>query len=165
MAVVDFIRDVDLADRRPLSYAAAGSDAGGRLLPAIVGPVPGRLTWTLPMPHRARFRARVAAVGAPVRVRVGVSDDRIYEELDRITLNPSTPWTPVDVDLGAYAGWKLSLFYRPDRVRWHFILSADAVSDVPATVAWAGPEIVAPRTAVREYLKREFPTPRLPTPE
>jgi hypothetical protein len=154
IAVVDFIREVDLADRRPSSYAATSFTAGGRLLPAIVGPAPGRLTWTLPMPRRARFRAEVAAVGAPVRVRIGISDNRTYEGLGQATLDPSAPWTPIDVDLSAYAGWKPSLFYRPDRVRWHFVLSADAVAGIAGTLAWGRPEIDAAREEAREYLER-----------
>jgi len=154
--VVDFIRDVDLADRRPSSYAAAISAAGGSLQPAIVGPAPGRLTWTLPMPRRARFRSQAAALVAPIHVRIGISDDRSYEELAAATLQPGGPWTPIDVDLSAYAGWKLSVFYRPDRVRWHFILNADAIAGVPATMAWAEPRIVAPRADAQEYLERRY---------
>jgi hypothetical protein len=106
------------------------------------------------MPRHGRFRASVAAVGAPVRVRIGISDNRIYDELGEATLQPSGHWTPIDVDLSAYAGWKPSLFYRPDRVVWHFILSADAVAGAPATVAWARPEIVASPDAAREYAER-----------
>jgi len=155
VVVVDFIRDVDLADRRPSVYAAASFTAGGTLLPAIVGPAPGRLTWTLPLPRGARFRARVAAAGAPVRVRVGISDNRSYEELGTAALEPSATWRDVDIDLSAYAGWKPSLFYRPDRVRWHVILNADAVAGVPATVAWGQPAIVAPPASVREYMERK----------
>jgi hypothetical protein len=155
IAVVDLIRDVELADRRPLSYAAGSFGAGGNVLPAIVGPAPGRLTWKLPIPRDARFRARVAALGAPVRVRVGISDDRIYESLGEAALQPSAPWVPIDVDLSAYAGWKVSLFYRPDRVLWHLVLSADAVSGAPATIAWAGAEIAASPGNAREYALRK----------
>jgi hypothetical protein len=154
ISVVDFIREVDRADRRPLSYAAASWGAGVSQLPAIVGPAPGRLTWTLLMPRGARFRARAAALGAPVRVRVGISDNRVYEGLSEATLTPSASWTPIDVDLSDYAGWKLSLFYRPERVEWHFILNADAVSGVPGTVAWGLPEIVASRSSALEYADR-----------
>lgn len=154
MIVVDFLRAVDLADRRPSSYAASSFSAGGRLLPAIVGPAPGRLTWSMPMPHHGRFRAEAAAVGAPVRARVGISDERTYEGLGQFTLEPSAPWTAIDIDLSAYAGWKPSLFYRPDGVRWRFVLSADAIAGAPGTVAWGAPEIVAPGAALREYGER-----------
>jgi hypothetical protein len=166
MPVVDLIRDIDLADRRPSSYAASSFTAGGRLLPAIVGPAPGRLTWTLPMPRHARFHAEAAALAAPVRVRVGISDDRTYEGLGQYTLQPSAAWTAIDIDLSAYAGWKPSLFYRPDRVRWRFVLNADAISGVPASVAWGLPEITAPPEDLREYRRRvNSATPQLPTPK
>ena len=166
IAVVDFIRDVDLADRRPSSYAAGSFTAGGQLLPAVVGPAPGRLTWMLPLPRHGRFRAAVAARGAPVRLRIGISDDRTYDGLGQATLQPAAPWTAIDIDLSAYAGWKPSLFYRPDRVRWRFVLSADAITGVPASVAWGRPEIVAPPGDVREYLRRvNSATPQLPTPK
>lgn len=166
MAVVDFIRDVDLAERRPLAYDASSFTAGGRLLPAIVGPAPGRLTWLLPMPHRGRFKAEAAARGAPVRVRVGISDNRAYEGLGQFTLQPGAPWTAIDIDLSPYAGWKPSLFYRPDGIRWRFVLSADAISGMPATVAWGLPQITAPREEIKEYVQRvnsttsQAPTPR-----
>ena len=106
------------------------------------------------MPHHARFHAEAAALGAPVRARVGISDDRTYEGLGQFTLQPSAAWTAVDIDLSAYAGWKPSLFYRPDRVRWRFVLSADAIAGVPASIAWGLPEMTAPRADVGEYRAR-----------
>jgi hypothetical protein len=150
---VDFIKEFDRADRRPTSYAVASSAAGGTALPAIVGPAPGRLAWTLAMPRGAEFRSQIAAVGGPVRVRVGVSDNRIYEGLAAATVAPGVPWAPIAANLSRYAGWKASLFYRPDRVQWHFVLSADAVGG-PATVVWAVPEIVASRRDALEYAAR-----------
>lgn len=151
--VVDFIKEFDRADRRPHTYAVASSAAGGIALPAIVGPAPGRLTWTLALPRAAEFRSQVAATGGPVRVRVGVSDNRIYEGLAAATVAPGAPWAPVAADLSRYAGWKASLFYRPDEVQWHFVLSADVVADA-ATVVWGAPEIVASRPNVLEYAAR-----------
>jgi hypothetical protein len=105
------------------------------------------------MPRGAEFRSQIAAVGGPVRVRVGVSDNRIYEGLAAATVAPGAPWAPLAADLSRYAGWKASLFYRPDEVQWHFVLSADAVAG-PATVVWAVPEIVAGRRNVLEYAAR-----------
>ena len=57
---------------------------------------------------------------APVRLRVGVSDDRIYERLTDVDLSPrdSRGGSSMRTDLSAYAGWKWSLFYHPDRVMW-----------------------------------------------
>ena len=152
MPVVDFIKEFDRADRRPAGYAVAASNAGGDTLAAIVGPAPGRLTWTLPLPHGGEFRARVAATGAPVHVRIGISDNRVYELVSDAA--PDAPWTAVAARLGRYAGWKLSLFYRPDNIVWHLVLSADAPSGVPGTVAWALPHISAAPAAAREYAAR-----------
>jgi len=106
------------------------------------------------MPRGARFEAQVAAAGARVRVRIGISDALIYERLGDQTVAPGTPWTPVSVDLSAYAGWKLSLFYRPDRMIWRLVLSADAVAGAPGTVAWGSPQIVASTPHAREYESR-----------
>lgn len=106
------------------------------------------------MPRRARFEAQVAASGARVRVRVGISDARIYELLGDATIAPGTSWTPMSVDLSAYAGWKPSLFYRPDRVLWRLVLSADAITGAPGTVAWGTPHIVASTRDALEYRTR-----------
>jgi hypothetical protein len=127
--------------------------AGGVWLPAISGPAPGRLTWTLPMPRGGLFRARVAAVGAPVHVRIGVSDDRIYERLAEAAVQPGGAWMPVIADLSAYAGWKFSLFYRPEGREWRLVLSADALAGA-AGVAWGTPEIVTSKRNALEYAAR-----------
>ena len=75
-------------------------------------------------------------------LRVGVSDNRIYERSDRHGL-PATPgWTMVRTDFSAYAGWKWSLFYHPDRVMWRVVLAADAIGGVPARAVWGSPEIL-----------------------
>jgi hypothetical protein len=153
VSVVDFIREFDRADRRPFTYTVVSSTAAGTTLAAIVGPVPGRLTWTLPLPRGGELRARVAATIAPVHVRLGVSDNRVYERLSEATIAPGAPWAAIAADLSRYAGWKPSLFYRPDRVQWRVVLSADAVSG-PATVAWALPEIVAAPKDALEYATR-----------
>lgn len=129
------------------------STLGGAARPAIVGPVPGRLTWTLPIPRHAELRLQLAVSGAPVRLRVGVSDARIYEELVNTAIAPGASWTPVAADLSAYAGRKFSLFYRPERQSWRVNLSLDAVAG-PAVVALAAPSIVAAREDALEYAPR-----------
>lgn len=88
--------------------------------------------------------------GAPVRVRVGVSDPRIYEQLIDTTITPGPRWTLLTADLSAYAGWKVSLFYRPDGQKWRINLSADAPGAL-ATIAWGTPAIVASRDDALEY--------------
>ena len=111
------------------------------------------------------FRARIAASAAPVRIRVGISDARIYEQLTEIDVAPDKAWSDVSVDLSAYAGWKFSLFYRPERRAWRLNLSADAVTGIPAKVAWGRPEIVAFSNAdAAEYAKRRLQITRSEAP-
>jgi hypothetical protein len=152
--VVDLIKEAHRAEQRPSAYTVTEWTASGISHPALAGPSPGRLIWTIPMPRAARFEAQVAAAGAPVRVRVGISDARIYEGLGDETIVPGALWAPVSVDLSAYAGWKLSLFYRPDRLLWRLVLSADAVAGAPGTVAWGTPQIVASTPHALEYETR-----------
>ena len=150
--IVDLIGDSNRAEKRP-PEAFTLSDRGG--IRAIVGPAPGRIIWTLPIPRRAVFRAMTTVDGsAAARFRVGVSDDRIYEGLASVQSNPGSGWTPVEADLSAYAGWKWSLFYRPERRSWRLVLSADAVNGTPATAIWGNPEIVSDPAAAREYARR-----------
>jgi len=90
------------------------------------------------------------------RFRVGVSDDRIYEQLADALLTPGvqTGWTELRADLSAYAGWQWSLFYRPEQRRWRLVLSADAVTGVRTRGAWGAPGIEGDRAAAREHVER-----------
>lgn len=119
---------------------------------------PGRLTWILPLPQHAVLRTEVSAVGGPVGFRVGIADDRTYEVLATLPLTPEDGWKPLEVDLSAYAGWKWSLFYHPDRIRWRIILSSDAVQGRTGVGLWGAPRIAAPPEAILEY--RRIPKPK-----
>lgn len=162
--MVDLIKEFERAERRPpggdlvAAHAAAGVN-----VPAIVMPVPSRITWRLPLPRRAVFRAFVArddsrlggAAAPPVRFRLGISDDRIYEGLTSVTLEAGAAGTELRADLSAYAGRKWSLFYRPDAISWHVVLAADALGGGQQPLAvWGRPEIAAPADSVREYVDR-----------
>jgi hypothetical protein len=118
--------------------------------------VPGRIVWQLRLPRRGVFHTLVALDGpASVRVRVGISDDRVYEERARARLTADRrDWTSLDVDLSPYAGWKWSLFYRPDRIAWRVVLSADAIDGVPGRVVWGVPVITTDADGAREYARR-----------
>ncbi len=160
---VDLIREFDRADKRPADGFAIGEhQIHGVAHPAIVAAVPSRLTLALPLPRHGVFHAFVALADGPagtraaaVRLRVGVSDHRIYEGLTELILVPGErTWMDLRADLSAYAGWKWSLFYRPDRVTWRVVLAADATDSVPATVLWASPEIVTDTKSAREYAAR-----------
>jgi hypothetical protein len=156
VSTVDFIKDFDRAEKRPVSgFSIAHHVAAGTAHTAILAVVPSRLTWAVPIPRRGSFRAFVAAAGAaPVRVRIGVSDSRVSEELAAATVTAGTGWSTITADLSAYAGWKFSLFYRPDGQTWRVNLSADAIGGVPGQVAWGVPEIVTGTADALEYAQR-----------
>jgi hypothetical protein len=154
---------MDRADQRPAGgFTIAVHQIDGVPRPAIAAAVPSRLTLPLPLPRRGVFHAFVAladgppgATAAPVRLRVGVSDHRIYEGVTELMLAPGkSTWIELRADLSAYAGWKWSLFYRPERIIWRVVLAADATTSVPATVLWATPEIVTDTESAREYAAR-----------
>jgi hypothetical protein len=160
VAVVDLIKEFDRADKRPAGdYSVADHVAGGTRQPAIIAPAPGRIAWLLPLPRRGLFRAAVAVTTpAPVRFRVGVSDARIYEGLTDTIVEGRDAWSMLTADLSAYAGWKFSLFYRPERHPWYVNVSIDAVGGIPARIALGTPEILTDTAGAAEYAKRK---PRL----
>lgn len=159
---VDLLRDFDRAEKRPaVAFEIAEREVGGVSRPAIVTPVPSRLTFSMPLPRRAIFQAVVALtnpppgiVPAPVRLRIGISDHRTFEGLSEVTLNPGSGWTDLRADLSAYAGWKWSLFYKPDRIVWRLNLAADAIGGQPAVALWSRPEILTDTHSAREYATR-----------
>ena len=149
---MDLIRDFDRADARPVSSFHVES----RDRPVIVAPAPGRIVWEMPLPRRGRFHAYVSVAGTgSVRFRVGVSDARVYEPLAAAVVAAPTGWTELTADLSAYAGFKWSLFYRPDRVSWRLNLSTDALAG-PATALWGAPEIDTDRSGAIEYRARRW---------
>lgn len=158
--VVNLLREVDNAEKRPPhGFEIATLEIGGQPRPSIVVPVPSRLTIPLPLPRRGVLRAFASldpnSVPAAVRLRVGVSDNRIYERLTDIDLLPGDrQWIAVRTDLSAYAGWKWSLFYHPERIVWHVVLAADAMGGAPTRAVWGSPEIVTDTGAAKEYSAR-----------
>jgi hypothetical protein len=157
---------LDTADKRPFAaFAVTDYRRDGVSRPAISAAVPSRLTVRLRLPHHGVFHAAVALAdpptGAPrggARLRVGVSDDRAYEQLTELVLSPDARgWMDLRADLSAYAGWKWSLFYRPDRIVWRLVLAADAVDNAPPTVLWGEPQIETDTRSAREYITRRHP--------
>ena len=150
---------MDNADQRPPGAVTVTEfHRDGVSRPAIAAAVPSRLTVRLPFPHHGVFRASVARTGTQpggARLRVGVSDERTFEEVTNLVLSPDARgWTDLRVDLSAYAGWKWSLFYRPDRIVWRLVLAADAVDNSPPTVLWGEPRIETDTNSAREYRAR-----------
>lgn len=165
VGVVNLLREVDRADKRPpTGFDITTREINGTAHPSIVVPVPSRLTIPLPLPRHGTLRAFVAldrslpdAAAAPIRLRIGISDDRIYEQLTEILLSPQDRgWVPVQTDLSAYAGRKWSFFYHPDRIVWHVVLAADAIGGVPGRAAWGSPEIVTDGESAKEYAVRRL---------
>src|SRR5688572_11344452 len=113
--VVDLIHEMDRAEKRPPGgFVIAMQQVDGVARPVIAAAVPSRLTLALPLPKHGVFHALVAladeppgARAAPVRLRIGVSDHRIYEGVTELILTPGTrTWIDLRADLSAYAGWK-----------------------------------------------------------
>lgn len=161
--VVDLVRELDRADKRPADgFVQVESRIGDAAHAAIAAAVPSRLTLPLPLPRHGVLHTFVALAESPagtpaatVRLRAGVSDARIYENLAELTLTSGTrTWQELRVDLSAYAGWKWSLFYRPEEVTWRVVLAADATDSVPATVLWGAPGISTDTVSAREYVAR-----------
>jgi hypothetical protein len=114
--------------------------------PAIVTAAPARVLFPLRMPTRARFKTAISLVagsGAGVTIRVGISDNRSYDELQRRLVAPAAtgadPWQALDIDLAPYSGWQWSLFYRPGSTTWRLVFNADPTPG--GRVAWLEPKI------------------------
>jgi hypothetical protein len=161
--VVDLLREMDGAEQRPTgSFSLTAIQLDGVSRPAIAARVPSRLTVRLPLPRHGVFHAFVALADAPgadhragARLRVGVSDDRTYEQLtDLVLASGARGWTELRADLSAYAGRKWSVFYRPERIVWRLVLAADATETAPATVLWGQPQIETDTESAREYIAR-----------
>lgn len=163
---LDLIETLPQAERRgatapgaPTALAALGND----VRPAIVVGMPSRITW-----RRVRFPKRTVlktAVGtrtagpAQVVFRIGISDDRTYEELVRQVIDARTSrWTDVQVDLSRYAGWQWSVFYHPDRRCWNVIFNVATLAPVPDVVGfWAQPALYTAPGAGRDFLHQSQP--------
>lgn len=160
--VVDFVRRFGHAETRPVSgqFRLAQHTLEGTVRASIDVPVPSRAIWTLPIPRRATLNTRVGVLPpaghAVVRFRIGVSDDRIYEELasQRVPAGAgwNGGWTAMAVDLSAYAGWKWSLFYRPESRDWRIVLSADAMEGAGVRAVWGEPGIDTGVAEARRFL-------------
>ena len=133
-------------------------DASGLSRPSIVAATPSRLIAELRFPPRGTFDAWLATTGGAdptVRVRVGISDDRIYEGLAHVVLSTAAGgWTPLSVDLSRYAGRKWSLFYRPDSHPWRLVLSGDALGPAPPAVVWGRPVVSTDADGLRTFVTR-----------
>ena len=135
---------------------------GGRSRASLVVPAESRIVWTLLVPRSARL---VLWAGVPdvngaasAAFRVGASDGRVYVTVTEQTVSSDETmrqgWVPVTADLSPFAGRKLSIFYRPDRIRWQVIIGTHILSGSPGIVYLGEPVIDTDRDGVREYMKR-----------
>jgi hypothetical protein len=153
---IDLLRELPRAALAPAGEAAErirvtlvdGPD-GAR--PALVMHPTSRVIWQVQMAERAELRTTLARLpggepAATVSVRIGVSDERIYEDYFREALDPpageQADWRPLVIDLAYYSGPKWSLFYQPSRRLWSLVLNVQG--DGQAAVALLEPVIIAP---------------------
>jgi hypothetical protein len=153
---------IDLLHELPRAQVRAVAPEGARvdlvageagLVPALVMPAPSRVIWPVQLTERAELTARVAVLGDAadrgVTIRIGISDNRSYDELLRTKIGTTgttgttgtqtLAWQPIRVDLSAFSGWRFSLFYHPNKKIWNLIVNADATPG--GTAAWAGLEV------------------------
>ncbi|MDA1305754.1 MAG: hypothetical protein O2917_00655 [Acidobacteria bacterium] len=93
---------------------------------ALVLRVPARVTWSTDLPFHAALHTAVAVLPdgpQDVTLRIGISDDRVYEDLVRVSANPG--WQAQVVDLRRFSEWKFSLFYQPLRKSWRLVINAE----------------------------------------
>jgi hypothetical protein len=159
----DLLRHFQDAERRPLHarFELKEHTFAGVPRASLVVPAESRVTWKLFVPHRGRLQMFVTFPETPaasVAIRVGVSDNRIYNTLAEQTItaaDASRGWVPVDVDLSAYAGRKWSLFYRPDGRKWQIIVGTHVLAGSVANVYLGSPVLMTDVEGAREYLRRQ----------
>jgi hypothetical protein len=157
---IDLLYQVDRAEKYPATgaFEIAEHTLDGPTTTSLAVPAPSRIIWTLGFPRRGVFHARVGIPALPrdciVTFRVGVSDDRIYEAIARVVASSNAEWIPISADLSRYAGWKWSLFYRPESHPWRLVLSVDT-NGATTRALWGSPGIDTDRAAARDFARRK----------
>ena len=152
---VDLAGSIATAERRPATEAfeprIVPIDGQNRL--AIAVPAVSRISWRLTLPDSARLHTWIAAestcpsVPAPaVDFRVGISDERTYDELlaRTISATPSAAWQSIAIDLSAYSGFHWSLFYRPREIAWWLVFNTRPIgraAECAPRPLWGAPAI------------------------
>lgn len=160
--VIDLMERLSAAETRPAggSFEIREMTCGGSTRPSLAVPPSSRAIWTTLLPSRAVLSAGLAVEGPPgsaVLFRVGVSDDRVYEELASVTVRADdceTAWTPVSIDLGGHSGLKFSLFYQPNRRTWRIVLATNIEEGAVVRAYWAQPGISSDTAAAHDYVNR-----------
>jgi hypothetical protein len=144
------------------AFVLAEHTVSGQPRASMAVPVPSRITWMTALPRRAELRLDAAVAGdsphAAARLRVGISDDRVYESLLEKEVSSEDSdrygWTQLSVGLSRYAGPQFSLFYRPDGREWRIILSVDPVAGQPQVMYIGRPGIDTDADAAKLFFKR-----------
>lgn len=152
---IDLLRELPRARLAPVAEAAdrieiAVVDHRGSPRPALVMRAPSRVIWEIQMRDRAKMRVDVARFGsgepsADLSIRLGVSDDRVYEDLFQGRFDPppgaEPEWQALSLDLSLYSGRHWSLFHQPARRVWLLVLNVQGGDG--ASAAFVEPRIVA----------------------
>lgn len=160
---VDLLKQLGHAEKRPVNgtFELVDQGCGGVRRPSLAVPASSRLTWSTKFPDGAVFTSGAAVVGPPgasAVFRVGVSDDRIYEQLETRTVTADDcgrAWTAIVVNLQQYTGWRFSLFYQPRGRTWHLVLGVNAGSVAPTRAYWGMPQVEAELDAVKRFYRGE----------
>jgi hypothetical protein len=151
-AEIDLIRELPHAERRAAAIDQAmrlevtGPPTDRRMALVLAPPV--RITWVTRVGPHAHLRAALALVpdgttGSGANIRIGVSDQRLYDLLFSRRLladrGDASRWLPLDLDLSPYGGWQWSLFYRPWTTAWRINVSVNA--DPHGAIALERPRI------------------------
>lgn len=135
----DLIQQINRAERRPASTAFRIEEVviDGQPKRVIATDPFTRVTWEMPIPARAVLMTSIALKpeawtqpGNGVLFRIGIAGGRAYEELLNRHVDPfhnpdDRRWIPIELDLGAYGGFKWSLFYQPSRHAWKVIFNTN----------------------------------------
>jgi hypothetical protein len=110
---VDLIKRFGDAEKRPVSgsFELAQHTLSGTMRASIDVPVPSRII------------------------------EALFDRTVTVAPGADTAWSPVSVDLSAYAGRKWSIFYQPDRVEWRLVLSTDKIQGAGVRAVWGEPGI------------------------
>ena len=162
VAVIDLLRQAQSAEKRPLqgTFELVDHQCGAESHASLAVPATSRVIWSIKLPDRAVLATEVAVEGPPgasVVFRVGVSDDRIYEQIDMRTVAADAcenGWTPVTIDLGRYSGWKFSLFYRPRNKTWRLVLAVNSEGGAPTRAFWGRARIETDTAAAKRFYRR-----------
>jgi len=152
---IDLLRELPRAARAPAADAdrlisIAFVDRDGASKPALVMRPTSRVIWQIQMADVAELRTDIGRLpggdpNARLSARIGVSDERLYEDYYREQLElpaaGSPVWQLLVIDLSLYSGRKWSLFYRPARRAWSLVLNVQGGGD--AAVALVEPRIVS----------------------